>query len=691
MKLSNKISLIIASLVLAVAGSIGITALLVASKILEESANESLEAQAVLGADLIGNSMHAQLDILQELANRVQTRTMEMGIQRANLLPEITNHGYMDLAIVTRNGQAHYIKDQTTSNLVDRDYVRKALAGEQAISDVLISRVIGKPVVMFAVPITDSTGTVLGALIARKDGTALTETIKNVKLGETGYSYMVNREGVFVAHPDSNLVLSQFNPITEVAHDPTVASLAMAITAVIQNEHGYITYAYKDKTMQAGFMPVAGFPWIMFVTMEQQRLLQGISRLTRIIMFFTVLFVGIGAFLAFLLGRSIAKPILSVTHTLKAISEEGGDLTATVKVNSKDEIGDLARYFNATLGKIKDLVLTIKNQAATMLDIGRELAVSMTETAAAVNKITANIHGIKDQMLNQSSSVSETNATMEQITLHIDHLNENVEKQTGSVSQSSSAIEEMIANINSVTQTLTKNTESVADLLEASGIGRTGLQAVATDIQEIAKESEGLLQINAVMQNIASQTNLLSMNAAIEAAHAGEAGKGFAVVSDEIRKLAESSGAQSKTISAVLKKIKDSIDKISKSTGNVLDKFEAIENAVNTVSEQTGNIRSAMEEQSLGSRQILEVIGRLNDITQLVTGGSDEMREGSREVIREGKSLEMTTVEITNGVNEMAAGAAEINIAVTQVNEISSKNKENIDILVEEVSRFKVD
>jgi methyl-accepting chemotaxis protein len=231
----------------------------------------------------------------------------------------------------------------------------------------------------------------------------------------------------------------------------------------------------------------------------------------------------------------------------------------------------------------------------------------------------------------------------------------------------------------------------VQELSKASDIGRTGLEEVSTDIQEIAKESEGLLEINAVMENIASQTNLLSMNAAIEAAHAGEAGKGFAVVADEIRKLAESSSVQSKTISAVLKKIKDSIDKISKSTGTVLYEFEAIEHGVKTVAEQTGNIRSAMEEQSVGSQQILESIGHLNEITQMVKGGSDEMHVGSQEVIKEGKNLEMLTQEISNGMAEMAAGANQINFAVNEINELSGQNKENIDILVEEVSLFKVE
>jgi methyl-accepting chemotaxis protein len=227
--------------------------------------------------------------------------------------------------------------------------------------------------------------------------------------------------------------------------------------------------------------------------------------------------------------------------------------------------------------------------------------------------------------------------------------------------------------------------------MDASEVGRTGLQEVASDIQEIARESEGLLEINAVMENIASQTNLLSMNAAIEAAHAGEAGKGFAVVADEIRKLAESSGEQSKTISTVLKKIKDSIDKITKSTDSVLKKFEAIDSRVKTVSDQEENIRNAMEEQGTGSKQILEAIGQLNEATQMVKGGSQEMLEGSRQVIEESKNLELVTQEISNGMNEMASGADQINVAVTRVNTISGTNKENIDVLVREVSRFKVD
>jgi methyl-accepting chemotaxis protein len=141
----------------------------------------------------------------------------------------------------------------------------------------------------------------------------------------------------------------------------------------------------------------------------------------------------------------------------------------------------------------------------------------------------------------------------------------------------------------------------------------------------------------------------------------------------------------------VLKKRKSSIDKITKSTENVLKKFEAIDSSVKTVAEQEENVRDAMEEQGEGSKQVLRSAGDLNGITQQVKSGSQEMLDGAKEVIQESNNLEKATQEITSGMNEMASGAAQINVAVHQVNEISVKNREGIEILIREVSRFKVE
>jgi methyl-accepting chemotaxis protein len=404
-----------------------------------------------------------------------------------------------------------------------------------------------------------------------------------------------------------------------------------------------------------------------------------------------VIFIVLGLALMFVFLRMIFNPISIISGILKNISAGEGDLSVQITYNKEDEIGELARFFNFTLEKIRNLIVAINDQTVNLFDIGIELASYMAETAAVINEVTAGIQSIKGQVINQSAGVVETSATMEQATLNIEKLDSHVEQQTESVSRSSSAIEEMLANIQSVTRTLVRNAENVEELTAASEVGRAGLQEVSQDIQEIARESEGILEINAVMQNIASQTNLLSMNAAIEAAHAGDAGKGFAVVADEIRKLAENSGKQSKTISAVLKKIKSSIDKITKSTNTVLEKFQAIDDRVRTVSDQETSIRNAMEEQGAGSQQILESVSKLNELTRLVKQGSGEILEGSKEVIKESRNLEMATQHISDSMTKMAASANQINEAVNRVNQISAANKDHVNSLVTEVSRFKVE
>ncbi|WP_461255840.1 methyl-accepting chemotaxis protein [Treponema sp. R80B11-R83G3] len=431
--------------------------------------------------------------------------------------------------------------------------------------------------------------------------------------------------------------------------------------------------------------------WSVMMLVTDKYIMKDVNAITRFTIILTAIAILVAAIIIYSVLHGTINPIVKVAEELKDISEGEGDLTRNIAVSSKDEIGDLALYFNKTLEKIRNLIIVIRKEAHKLSDIGNDLASNMTETAAAINEITANIQSVKGRVINQSASVTETNATMEQVITNINKLNGHVENQSRNVSQASSAIEEMVANISSVTNTLINNATNVNTLKEASEIGRNGLQEVATDIQEISRESEGLLEINSVMENIASQTNLLSMNAAIEAAHAGEAGKGFAVVADEIRKLAESSSEQSKTIGTVLKKIAESIKKITSSTDNVLKRFEAIETDVKTVSLQEENIRNAMEEQGQGSKQVLQSVGDLNGLTKQVKSSSEEMLNGSQEVMNESRNLEKMTQEITGGMNEMATGSEQINKAVHNVNDMTQKNRQAIDDLLREVSRFKVE
>jgi len=521
--------------------------------------------------------------------------------------------------------------------------------------------------------------------------TEIQEMIVRIKPFGDGYAAIYSSGGLIVSHPAADRLGHKIEQVAEGLYGNRMSVLMQSL------KEGTIFHETLDSKEHNAKMMVVTRPfalgndedsWMAVTVVPYNTVMAQVNQMMMILIIMGVLILLAITVIIFFVARSITSPIKSMEGVLEFIGN--GDLTHVIEIKTNDEVGNMGKNLNVTLDKIRQLIKAVKEEATELSKVGTNLSSNMTQTAAAINEITANIQNIKGRALNQSASVSQTNATMEQITVNISNLNQQVEKQTNSVAQSSSAIEEMIANVSSVTNTLMKNKENVNALTSASEVGRASLQDVAQDIQEITRESEGLMEINSVMENIASQTNLLSMNAAIEAAHAGEAGKGFAVVAAEIRKLAENSSNQSKTIGTVLKKIKQSIDKITHSTNDVLEKFEIIDNHIKTVSEQEENIRNAMEEQGQGSKQVLSAVGTLNDVTRQVKSEADEMRDGSREVIHEGKNLEVITQELTGGMNEMATGADQINIAVNEVNDLAAINHEKVDSLMKEVSRFKV-
>ena len=394
--------------------------------------------------------------------------------------------------------------------------------------------------------------------------------------------------------------------------------------------------------------------------------------------------------LSIIISLKITKPIKEFSAVLKDISEGEGDLTRKIEVSSRDEIGEMAEYFNNTFAKIRQLVATVQKQSNMLGSVGSNLSSNMTETAAAINQISANIKSIKSQTINQAASVTETSSTMEQISMGISRLNSLIGEQSSNISQSSTIINSLIQNIDGATKTLIHNTENINRLSETSESGKVALDKITHAIEEVANESRSLMEISSVIQNIASETNLLAMNAAIEAAHAGETGKGFAVVADEVRKLAESSSAQTKTIESALKKITASISVVTAYSTEVVEKFTSIEQEVNNVSNQEERIRSTMEQTSENSKEVLHSITMLNDITQKVQKSSVEMLEGSNQITHEAKNMNTITQEITGGMNEMATGADQITEAVNTVNTLTVDTQNSINALNTEVNKFKV-
>jgi methyl-accepting chemotaxis protein len=541
-----------------------------------------------------------------------------------------------------------------------------------------------------SVPILDN-GAIMGYTGLGFDVSQIQTIAENIKPFGDGFAFVFSSGGIIAAHPDPERLgknmreteTDTFGPFLDTMVDAVTKGTAASFSYQPSESETVVQYYSTPFTIGR-----SSTPWTLVVGVSRNTVMAQVYHMIRICLIIGVLSMLLMSAGVIFTARSISRPIAHTMTILKDTAE--GDLTKSIMVSSKDEVGDLARYLNFTVDGIKKLVLSIKSNADVLSQTGAELVADMTQTAASIEQIVASIRSVSAQTGTQQASVKETDVIMQGFVENIDALNTQIQKQSDCVNQSSSAIEQMLANIRSVTKNLVNNSGNVVSLAQSSEAGREGLQEVSEAIRDIDRESEGWLEINAVMESIASQTNLLSMNAAIEAAHAGEAGKGFAVVADEIRKLAESSSEQSKTISGVLKSIKNSIDKIAKSTEDVLMKFEAISDGVKQVSEQEGNVRAAMEEQGTGSKYILDSIGNLNAITGEVKRRADGMKDGSREVISESKTLERISEEILSGMQEMAAGAQQISQAVERVKEASGDNKEQIEKLRGEVSRFKV-
>jgi methyl-accepting chemotaxis protein len=403
---------------------------------------------------------------------------------------------------------------------------------------------------------------------------------------------------------------------------------------------------------------------------------------------------GIGSFvLAWVFGLgfaiSLSRPILAAEDLARRIV--GGDLTRGLDGDfgkRSDEIGSLASSLDRMRHDLALSVGDIRNSVGEILEVGQTLATGMESATSAVSQIKATVESVENRVISQSASVSETSATIDQIIKNIEFLNGQIEDQSKGVSQSSASVEEMVANVQFVTKNVERLGEAFAKLVEASGDGQNKLNAVNVQIREIAEQSEKLLEANAVITNIAGQTNLLAMNAAIEAAHAGEYGKGFAVVADEIRNLAEMSASHSKSISTDIRAIKSTIDSVVSSSDAAERSFSTILGQIESAGTLEREIKQAMLEQGAGSRQVLDALATMNEITQRVRDGSAEMNEGSKAIGQEMGMLLQASLQLKTDMAEISNGTGEIKHASETVSAMSVRNARLINEVSEKVARY---
>lgn len=631
----------------------------------QSEANRALSEMTNLGAEKITDAISNRLLILQEIANRSRTQSMDWATQQSSLKTEIERLGYLDFAVVSLKGEAHYILEGDKLDLSDRTYVQKALAGEANISDVLISKKTNSAVLMYAVPITNN-GKVVGALIARRDGNALFEITDEMGYGEEGYAYIINSDGVTVAHPNRDLVMQQFKPIEASKTDESFVPVAKVFQKVLDEKRGISQYTYKGVPLLYAFEPIEGTNWYLVNTATEEEVFAGSGKLVKTLLSTSFIIILLAAVVSWGLGLSIAKPIVRMTNIVN--KQAALDFTKIEDpmlvrlAHRKDEIGFMTTSLFEMSENVRTLLVNVSDTAEQVSATSEELTATSNQSATASSEVAETINDIAQSAGSQAEYTSEAAGQLKSLSDEIRTNMQQVERMAVNTQEIRAMIDDGLSVISQLSQQAAKNNE--ASEVAFNSIIRTN--------ESTAKISDASQMIT----SISEQTNLLALNASIEAARAGEHGRGFAVVAEEIRKLAE----QSRSTTATIDQMLSSLNVDAKTAVNRMQESEEL------VKEQANNIdvvKRTFEEITSAVINSEEIVLSVGDSSERMEGLKTQVSDRILSLSSLAEENAASTEEASASVEEQTASSIEIASASEDLAKMAQG-------LQEMISKFKI-
>ncbi len=695
--------------------SIGLISIITAKKSLETELIKALEESVSATADSIKASNDREFKMLETLAALPEIRDPNVSL----LDKTHTIYGamsldkdYIDVCILDTAGFAWINNGVRMIPFKERQYFQQPFkTGKRFVTDPFINKVTSAPAVFYSVPVFDDKNNVINVLFCVIEGLKPSYLATNHRAGDNRPAFLItlnegpggegeafaelHSPGIIIASEDllaEDLPMEEFTTesIFAKAEKTSDQELIEQINRIKTEQNGIIKYKLEGEQYVLAFEKVPETNWVAINKIPYSDFQADINKMRNAVIvyiaFITILAVII---VSIAISRSI-KPLKDVKDAISEIATGNADLTRRISLHSNDEIGSVVKGFNQFEEKLQNIIADIKESKEKLASVGNNMKENASSTTESIASLFSNIEDMQVQIVTQGDSVNLTASSVTEISANIQSLERMIETQATGVTQASAAVEQMMGNISSVNKSIDIMADSFEQLLDNTDTGVEKQEIVSQKIKDIESQSEALQGANTVIATIASQTNLLAMNAAIEAAHAGDAGRGFSVVADEIKKLSESSSQESNKINEQLNEIMNSITEVVQASVESMDAFKKVSELINSTNEMVLQIKNAMDEQNSGSKQIFDALYTMNNNTSEVRSASREMSIGNQSVLDEIKNLQEATNSMKNSMSLITEGADRINRTGNELDEITPKLMNTIDHISAQIDQFKV-